>query len=144
MVSLPSDAYDSSVGASSKQTIYETAIPAPPVVPNSLSMDHQFISIEVIKLTTRNFLFWRTHLVPFLRGQNLLGFVDGLIPCPPAYVVNLILLSRPDTVGGWIVVRNYKGDMLVGAIFKCFAHNAIKVKCQVIIRGINWTLTKGE
>lgn len=39
-----------------------------------------------IKLTSRNFLFWRTQLVPFLRGQNLLGFVDGSLPCSPSTI----------------------------------------------------------
>ncbi|XP_019172704.1 PREDICTED: uncharacterized protein LOC109168114 [Ipomoea nil] len=37
-----------------------------------------------MKLTTKNFLFWRTQLVPFLRGQGLLGYVTGDTPCPPA------------------------------------------------------------
>ncbi|XP_019200264.1 PREDICTED: uncharacterized protein LOC109193893 [Ipomoea nil] len=36
-----------------------------------------------MKLTTKNFLFWRTQLVPFLRGQGLLGYVTGDTPCPP-------------------------------------------------------------
>ncbi|XP_019161413.1 PREDICTED: uncharacterized protein LOC109158051 [Ipomoea nil] len=36
-----------------------------------------------MKLTTRNYLFWRTQLLPFLRGQGLLGYIDGSLPCPP-------------------------------------------------------------
>lgn len=37
---------------------------------NSLTLAHHFVSI---KLTARNYLFWRTQMVPFLRGQGLLG-----------------------------------------------------------------------
>ncbi|XP_019188288.1 PREDICTED: uncharacterized protein LOC109182592 [Ipomoea nil] len=39
-----------------------------------------------MKLTSRNFLFWRAQLIPFLRGQELLCFVDGSLPCPPKTV----------------------------------------------------------
>ncbi|XP_019189028.1 PREDICTED: uncharacterized protein LOC109183402 [Ipomoea nil] len=65
---------------SSERTV--TAGPdAPPAnVQSPLSGAHHYVSI---KLTYRNFLFWRTQLVPFLRGQELLGFIDGETPCPP-------------------------------------------------------------
>nr|GMD16212.1 uncharacterized protein LOC109186244 [Ipomoea batatas] len=52
---------------------------APPNIPNPLIAAHHFVSI---KLTNHNYLFWRTQLIPFLRGQNLLGFIDGGTPCP--------------------------------------------------------------
>ncbi|XP_019199907.1 PREDICTED: uncharacterized protein LOC109193519 [Ipomoea nil] len=42
--------------------------------PNSLNSAHHFVSI---RLTNRNYLFWPTQIIPFLRGQGLLGFVDG-------------------------------------------------------------------
>ncbi|XP_019198965.1 PREDICTED: uncharacterized protein LOC109192718 [Ipomoea nil] len=48
---------------------------------NSLSTAHHFISI---KLTYKNYLFWRAQVVPFLDGHDLLGFVNGTNPCPPA------------------------------------------------------------
>nr|XP_016476098.1 PREDICTED: uncharacterized protein LOC107797702 [Nicotiana tabacum] len=51
--------------------------------PTSLNHAHNFISI---KLTATNYLFWRTQLLPFLRGQNLHGFIDGSHPCPPSHV----------------------------------------------------------
>lgn len=47
----------------------------------TLSTAHHFVSI---KLTNKNFLFWRTQVVPFLCGYDLIGFVDGTNPCPPA------------------------------------------------------------
>ncbi|CAH9135790.1 unnamed protein product, partial [Cuscuta epithymum] len=46
----------------------------------SLSNAHHFVSL---KLTSRNYLFWKTQLVPLLRGNQLLGYVDGTMPCPP-------------------------------------------------------------
>ncbi|XP_019193791.1 PREDICTED: uncharacterized protein LOC109187873 [Ipomoea nil] len=48
--------------------------------PNMLHQAHHYISL---KLTATNYLFWRAQLVPFLRGQNLYGYVDGTLPCPP-------------------------------------------------------------
>ncbi|XP_019179911.1 PREDICTED: uncharacterized protein LOC109175116 [Ipomoea nil] len=54
-----------------------------PAASNPLAGAHHYVSM---KLTTRNFLFWRTHLVPFLRSQDLLGYVDGSIKCPPAFI----------------------------------------------------------
>ncbi|XP_019157974.1 PREDICTED: uncharacterized protein LOC109154694 [Ipomoea nil] len=65
---------------SSERTV-TAATPSTTTTPNTLSSAHHFISM---KLTTKNFLFWRTQLVPFLRGQGLLGFVTSDTPCPPA------------------------------------------------------------
>ncbi|XP_019161396.1 PREDICTED: uncharacterized protein LOC109158031 [Ipomoea nil] len=67
---------------SSERTV-TTTTPSSATTSNPLSSAHHFVSI---KLTSRNFLFWRTQLVPFLRGQELLGFVTGETPCPPATI----------------------------------------------------------
>lgn len=66
---------------SSERTVFAIPVSSSFVIPNNLSSAHHFVSI---KLTSRNYLLWRTQLVPFLRGQNLLGFVDGSLPCPLA------------------------------------------------------------
>lgn len=58
---------DSSAEISSERTVFDVVFPVPNIS---------------IKLTARNYLLWRTQLVTFLRDQNLLGFVDGTIPCP--------------------------------------------------------------
>ncbi|KAJ0035570.1 hypothetical protein Pint_25899 [Pistacia integerrima] len=41
---------------------------------------HHFITI---KLTKDNYLLWRAQLIPYLRGQNLFGYLDGSIPYTP-------------------------------------------------------------
>ena len=38
-----------------------------------------------IRLSDDNFLLWKAQLTPFLRGQNLFGYVDGSIPPPPRF-----------------------------------------------------------
>ncbi|GAV59269.1 UBN2_3 domain-containing protein, partial [Cephalotus follicularis] len=48
--------------------------------PSYLNHARHFLSL---KLTTKNYLLWKTQLVQFLRGQKLLGFVDCSNPCPP-------------------------------------------------------------
>ncbi|KAF5469002.1 hypothetical protein F2P56_013107 [Juglans regia] len=40
-------------------------------------------NLVTIKLTKDNFLLWRAQILPYLRGQQLIGYVDGTIPCPP-------------------------------------------------------------
>ncbi|XP_019155238.1 PREDICTED: uncharacterized protein LOC109152118 [Ipomoea nil] len=67
---------------SSERTI-SAAGGSSPTGTNPLTGAHHFISM---KLTSRNFLFWRTQLLPFLRGQDLIGFVDGSTPYPPPTV----------------------------------------------------------
>ncbi|XP_019157724.1 PREDICTED: uncharacterized protein LOC109154371 [Ipomoea nil] len=67
---------------SSERTVTAATHPSP-ATPNTLSTAHHFVPK---KLTTKNYLFWRTQLVPFLRGQGLLGFVTSDTPCPSATV----------------------------------------------------------
>ncbi|XP_019160926.1 PREDICTED: uncharacterized protein LOC109157507 [Ipomoea nil] len=63
---------------SSERTITTTSVSSPNP-PNSLPSAHHFVSL---KLTHRNYLYWRTQIILFLRGQHLLGFIDGSRPCP--------------------------------------------------------------
>ncbi|XP_019175854.1 PREDICTED: uncharacterized protein LOC109171182 [Ipomoea nil] len=65
---------------SSERTV--TTTPPPQTTGNSLNAAHHFVSI---KLNNRNFLFWRTQIIPFLRGQGLLGYIDGNHVCPSAF-----------------------------------------------------------
>ncbi|XP_019155699.1 PREDICTED: uncharacterized protein LOC109152448 [Ipomoea nil] len=67
---------DDSVLGSSEWTV--TEVPTMPASGN-LSSAHHFVSL---KLTSRNYLFWRTQMLPFLEGQGLLGFIDGTTPFP--------------------------------------------------------------
>ncbi|XP_019161980.1 PREDICTED: uncharacterized protein LOC109158522 [Ipomoea nil] len=68
---------------SSERTVTASPVTSPTAATNTLSSAHHFVSI---KLTACNFLFWRTQLVSFLRGQGLLGYVDGETPCPPLMI----------------------------------------------------------
>uniref|UniRef100_A0A2N9I5M9 Reverse transcriptase Ty1/copia-type domain-containing protein n=1 Tax=Fagus sylvatica TaxID=28930 RepID=A0A2N9I5M9_FAGSY len=37
-----------------------------------------------IKLNQDNYLLWKAQIVPYLKGQNLFGFIDGSLPSPPS------------------------------------------------------------
>ncbi|XP_019200071.1 PREDICTED: uncharacterized protein LOC109193672 [Ipomoea nil] len=63
----------------SERTLTTTTISSPNTTPNSLPSAHHFVSL---KLTHRNYLYWRTQIIQFLHGQRLLGFIDGSRPCP--------------------------------------------------------------
>jgi hypothetical protein len=47
---------------------------------NSITSSHHTFSI---KLTSKNYLTWKTQFVPMLNYQNLKGYVDGTLPEPP-------------------------------------------------------------
>ncbi|XP_019161390.1 PREDICTED: uncharacterized protein LOC109158026 [Ipomoea nil] len=62
----------------------------------SLSTAHHFISI---KLTHKNYMFWRTQVVPFLDGHGLMPFVDGSHPSPAPFlpvVAGALLAPNPE------------------------------------------------
>jgi hypothetical protein len=40
-----------------------------------------------IKLTQENYLLWQTQMLPYLRSQSLLRYVDGSIPQPSQTIV---------------------------------------------------------
>ncbi|XP_019173481.1 PREDICTED: uncharacterized protein LOC109169036 [Ipomoea nil] len=71
------------MSTSSERTVSAAGTPSP-AVENSLSGAHHYITM---KLTLKNYLFWRMQLLSFLRGQELLGFMDDSYPCPPATVL---------------------------------------------------------
>ncbi|KAJ0983553.1 hypothetical protein J5N97_011808 [Dioscorea zingiberensis] len=39
-----------------------------------------------VKLNRDNYLLWKAQMMPYLRGQQLLRFVDGSYPCPEANI----------------------------------------------------------
>ncbi|XP_019179223.1 PREDICTED: uncharacterized protein LOC109174441 [Ipomoea nil] len=65
---------------SSERTVFDAPLLSVTSTVTTLSTAHHFISV---KLTHRNFLFWRAQVVSFLNGHDLMGFIDGTNPCPP-------------------------------------------------------------
>lgn len=41
-----------------------------------------------IKLDRSNYLLWRSQFLPFLRCHQLVGYVDGTLPCPPQFLLD--------------------------------------------------------
>ncbi|XP_019161141.1 PREDICTED: uncharacterized protein LOC109157757 [Ipomoea nil] len=68
---------------SSERTVFDTPLSSVTLNVTTLSTTHHFIDV---KLTHWNFLFWRAQVVPFLNGHDLMGFIDGTNPCPPATI----------------------------------------------------------
>ncbi|XP_019150783.1 PREDICTED: uncharacterized protein LOC109147631 [Ipomoea nil] len=69
------------MSSSSEHTV--TTISSPNNSSNTLTSAHHFVSL---KLTHRNYLYWRTQVIPFLRGQGLLSFVDGTRSQPSPFM----------------------------------------------------------
>jgi uncharacterized membrane protein YgcG len=51
--------------------------------PHAVPLNH----MVHIKLTQENYLLWQTQMLPYLRSQSLLGYVDGSIPQPSQTIV---------------------------------------------------------
>ncbi|XP_019160460.1 PREDICTED: uncharacterized protein LOC109157031 [Ipomoea nil] len=81
------------MSANSSERTVTTTTPPSQTTGNSLNAAHHFVSI---KLNNRNFLFWRTQIIPFLRGQGLLGYIDGSHLCPPT---TLPVTAQPGNSG---------------------------------------------
>jgi hypothetical protein len=41
-----------------------------------------------IRLSSENYIYWRTQIVPILRSNLIFGFVDGTLECPPEEIPN--------------------------------------------------------
>jgi len=63
--------------------------PATPPHSSVISMP----SVAIVKLNHDNFLLWKAQLVPYFRGQDLFGYIDGSIPKPP----KIISVTHPET-----------------------------------------------
>uniref|UniRef100_A0A2N9J0L5 Retrotransposon Copia-like N-terminal domain-containing protein n=1 Tax=Fagus sylvatica TaxID=28930 RepID=A0A2N9J0L5_FAGSY len=50
--------------------------------PGLINLHH----VITIKLNRDNYLLWKAQLIPYLRGQHLLGYVDGTTPPPPQMI----------------------------------------------------------
>lgn len=62
--------------------------PSPPLLPH---LNH----LVLVKLTNENFLIWRAQMIPYLKGQRLLHFVDGSNFPPPPFLSN-VATPNPD------------------------------------------------
>ncbi|XP_019189404.1 PREDICTED: uncharacterized protein LOC109183797 [Ipomoea nil] len=125
------DQQASNAAVSSERTISVPGVTAP-TANLSLSATHHFVSV---KLTSRNYLFWRTQLVPFLNGEGLLGFVDGTYPCPS--VAPVIAVSPDATVvesagpdpsvarAAWLQQDQAVLSMLISSLSEEVMHHAV-------------------
>lgn len=49
-----------------------------------------------IKLASTNYMLWKAHVVPILRGYRLLGYVTKEIPSPPTIILGDDGVSHPN------------------------------------------------
>ncbi|XP_019190237.1 PREDICTED: uncharacterized protein LOC109184667 [Ipomoea nil] len=68
---------------SSERTVSDAPLSSITSTVTTFSTAHHFI---IVKLTHRNFLFWRAQVVLFLNRHDLMGFIDGTNPCPPVTI----------------------------------------------------------
>ena len=41
-----------------------------------------------VKLNSRNYLAWKTQLIPLLNSQDLMGYIDGTLSPPPSKIMD--------------------------------------------------------
>nr|GLL37952.1 uncharacterized protein LOC109192662 [Ipomoea trifida] len=115
------DLQDSFAGVSYERTVSDVGV----------STAHHFVSI---KLIVHKYFFWRTQMVHFLQGQNLLGYVDGSIQCPTTTTAywftpsasnetgdtsNSIVVSVPSTAT-WIQQDPVILSILISSLYDLF------------------------
>ena len=64
---------------------------SPATPPHSFVISMPFVA--TVKLNHDNFLLWKAQLVPYFRGQDLFGYIDGSISKPP----KIISVTHPET-----------------------------------------------
>ncbi|KAL8479736.1 hypothetical protein ACS0TY_026608 [Phlomoides rotata] len=94
-------------------SIPATIMTSPPVVP--LTAHHHL----PIKLTHSTYPSWRAHLIAFLRGHDLLGFIDGSSVCPTLDPSG----SNAAIVTSWI----RQDQLLLAAIFGSLVSNILSL-----------------
>ncbi|KAK1607797.1 hypothetical protein QYE76_031470 [Lolium multiflorum] len=66
------------------------ALPAAPSTTAAIAAaPFHFANQITIRLTPDNYLFWRAKVLPLLRSHELLGYVDGSLPCPPQVIMTM-------------------------------------------------------
>lgn len=59
--------------------------PPPPLNSSIVTSTSHFVTL---KLTINNYLLWRAQIIPFLKGHQLYGYVDGFILMPSPTLVD--------------------------------------------------------
>lgn len=50
-------------------------------------------NLVIVKLSPENYILWKAQMVPYFRGQDLFGYLDGTISTPP----KTISVSQPES-----------------------------------------------
>jgi hypothetical protein len=96
--------------------------------PHSLSPVHHLITI---KLTRDNYLLWKAQIVPYLKGQNLFGFIDGTQnPLPQFLPLTTTEPSQPGLNPDFHLWQS-QDQLILSAIISSLSENilAYVVKC---------------
>lgn len=104
--------------SSSTSTINTATSPSP----TSLATIHHLITI---KLTCDNYLQWKAHIVPYLKGQHLYGSLDGTTPAPP----QIITIAADDTTQAIQIPEfqhwHLRDQMILNAIISSFSEKIL-------------------
>ncbi|KAK1683231.1 hypothetical protein QYE76_044079 [Lolium multiflorum] len=94
------------------------------VIPTSpISLANQI----TVKLTSENYIYWRTQVVPILRSNLLFGFVDGSLVCPPATLPNPAAKQDgdPATIPNPLFSAWHQQDQAILSAIVCSLHESV-------------------
>ncbi|KAK1691952.1 hypothetical protein QYE76_008649 [Lolium multiflorum] len=94
------------------------------VIPTSpISLANQI----TVKLTSENYIYWRTQVVPILRSNLLFGFVDGSLACPPATLPNPVAKQDgdPATIPNPLFSAWHQQDQAILSAIVCSLHESV-------------------
>lgn len=90
-----------------------------PLIAINTTSQHPF------KLIASNYLSWRTQFTELLIGYDLLGFIDGTLPCPPQTMPITSSSTTPPTVSPTYLHWYRQNKLLPNAIFSSVSKNVM-------------------
>lgn len=77
-------------------------------------------NLVTVKLTRGYHLLWKAQLIPYLRSQRLLGFVDGSEVCPPAMIMQTGEDGATQVSNPGYILWHQKDQLILSAILSYF------------------------
>ncbi|KAL8120670.1 hypothetical protein AgCh_017739 [Apium graveolens] len=111
-------------------------------IPNNSDPTKPFILIslhQIIKLTSTNYISWKTQLEAKLLGYDLYKFIDGSFPAPPKTVTSDQTSSPNPTYTTWF----RQDKLIIGALVRTLSPSLVPLISQCHTTHEAWqTLTK--
>ena len=97
--------------------------------PTSLTVVHHLITI---KLTRDNYLLWKAHIVPYLKGQHMFAFLNGSWPAPPQTLLTQLVATTTLVPNPEFQAWHLQDQLILSALISSLSEKILAhvVKCS--------------